>query len=171
MDGRSSRLLPLAQRGHHRGDIAHVIAVRFAKLADERGLHSEISAVSESPNHRSLVDVRALGVNGSITNVAGTLSGPQQVEKIVQINGRNFDLRAEGINLIIHYIDQPGTLGKIGTLLGGANINIHAAQLSEDAEGPGATILLRIDRDVPDDVRTEITEAVGAKLLEVVDLS
>jgi D-3-phosphoglycerate dehydrogenase len=43
--------------------------------------------------------------------------------------------------------------------------------LSEDAEGPGATILLRIDRDVPADVRAAITEAVGAKLLEVVDLT
>jgi D-3-phosphoglycerate dehydrogenase len=106
-----------------------------------------------------------------VTNVAGTLSGPQQVEKIVQINGRNFDLRAQGVYLIVNYIDQPGTLGKIGTLLGTADINIHAAQLSQDAEGPGATILLRIDREVPADVRATITEAVGAKLLEVVDLS
>src|SRR6185369_5806060 len=99
--------------------------------------------------------------DGSVANVAGALSGPQQVEKIVQINGRNFDLRAEGVYLIVNYVDQPGTLG---TLLGAADINIHAAQLSEDAEGPGATILLRIDRDVPADVRTSITQAVGAKL-------
>ena len=132
---------------------------------------ADISTASESPNHRSVVDVRAVYSDGSVANVSGALSGPQQVEKIVQINGRNFDLRAEGVYLIINYIDQPGTLGKIGTLLGGADINIHAAQLSEDAEGPGATILLRIDRDVPDDVRAAIAESVGAKLLEVVDLS
>jgi D-3-phosphoglycerate dehydrogenase len=56
-------------------------------------------------------------------------------------------------------------------LLGAADINIHAAQLSEDAEGPGATILLRIDRDVPADARVAIAESVGAKLLEVVDLT
>jgi D-3-phosphoglycerate dehydrogenase len=118
-----------------------------------------------------VVDVRAVYSDGSVANVAGTLSGPQQVEKIVQINGRNFDLRAQGVYLVVNYIDQPGTLGKIGTLLGAADINIHAAQLSEDAEGPGATILLRIDRAVPADVRAAITEAVGAKLLEVVDLS
>ena len=73
--------------------------------------------------------------------------------------------------LIVNYVDQPGTLGKIGTLLGAADINIHAAQLSEDAEGPGATILLRVDRDVPADARAAIVEAVGAKLLEVVDLT
>ena len=76
----------------------------------------------------------------------------------MQINGRNFDLRAEGVNLIINYVDQPGTLGKIGTLLGAAGVNIHAAQLSEDAEGPGATILLRLDRDVPADVRAAIAD-------------
>ena len=50
-------------------------------------------------------------------------------------------------------------------------MNIHAAQLSEDAEGPMATILLRLDQDVPDDVRSAIATAVGAKKLEVVDLS
>ena len=104
-------------------------------------------------------------------NVAGALSGPQLVEKIVQINGRNFDLRAQGTYLVINYADQPGALGKIGTLLGTAGVNIQAAQLSEDAEGPGATILLRLDRDVPADVRAEITSAVAANKLEVVDLS
>jgi D-3-phosphoglycerate dehydrogenase len=148
-----------------------VTFVNAPGLAAERGVQSELSTASESPNHRSLVDVRAVGSDGSVTNVAGTLSGPQQVEKIVQINGRNFDLRAQGVNLIVNYVDQPGALGKIGTLLGGAEVNIHAAQLSEDAEGPGATILLRLDRDVPSDLRTAIAEAVDAKTLEVVDLS
>jgi D-3-phosphoglycerate dehydrogenase len=93
------------------------------------------------------------------------------VQKIVQINGRHFDMRAEGTNLIIHYVDQPGALGKIGTLLGGTGVNIHAAQLSEDAEGPFATILLRLDQDVPSDVRSTIAAAVSAIKLEVVDLS
>lgn len=134
-------------------------------------MQADISTASESPSHRSVVDVRAVYSDGTTANVAGTLTEPELVEKIVQINGRNFDLRAEGVYLIVNYIDQPGTLGKIGTLLGSADINIHAAQLSEDSEGPGATILLRIDRDVPAEVRTEICEAVGAMLLEVVDLS
>ncbi|MDT5320723.1 MAG: D-3-phosphoglycerate dehydrogenase / 2-oxoglutarate reductase [Mycobacterium sp.] len=140
-------------------------------IAEERGVAADISTATESPNHRSVVDVRAVASDGSVVNVAGALSGPQQVEKIVQINGRNFDLRAQGINLVINYADQPGALGKIGTLLGTAGVNIQAAQLSEDAEGPAATILLRLDRDVPADVRSEIRSAVAANKLEVVDLS
>jgi len=148
-----------------------VTFVNAPALAEERGITAEIGTASESPSHRSVVDVRAVGADGSVVNVAGTLTEPQLVEKIVQINGRNFDLRAQGINLVINYADQPGALGKIGTLLGSAGVNIQAAQLSEDAEGPGATILLRLDRDVPGEVRSEIGAAVGANKLEVVDLS
>jgi D-3-phosphoglycerate dehydrogenase len=148
-----------------------VTFVNAPAIAEERGVSAEISTATESPNHRSVVDVRAVGSAGSAVNVAGTLSGPQLVEKIVQINGRNFDLRAQGINLVIHYIDRPGALGKIGTLLGAAGVNIHAAQLSEDTEGPGATIMLRLNRDVPEDVRSAISAAVDAFKLEVVDLS
>jgi D-3-phosphoglycerate dehydrogenase len=148
-----------------------VTFVNAPAIAEERGVAADLSTASESPNHRSVVDVRAVASDGSVVNVAGTLSGPQLVEKIVQINGRNFDLRAQGTNLVINYEDQPGALGKIGTLLGTAGVNIHAAQLSEDTEGPSATILLRLDRDVPADVRSAIAAAVNANKLEVVDLS
>lgn len=147
-----------------------VTFVNAPALAAERGVTAEIGTATESPNHRSVLDVRAVAHDGSSVNVAGTLSGPQLVEKIVQINGRNFDLRAQGKNLVINYIDQPGALGKIGTLLGAAGVNIQAAQLSEDAEGPSATILLRLDQDVPADVRSAISAAVDANKLEVVDL-
>lgn len=148
-----------------------VTFVNAPALAAERGVTAEITTASESPNYRSLVEVKAVAADGSVVSVAGTLPGPEQVEKIVAINGRHFDLRAQGINLVINYDDQPGALGKIGTLLGGAGINIHAAQLSEDVAGPNATILLRVDHDVPDDVRAAIGAAVGANKLEVVDLS
>jgi D-3-phosphoglycerate dehydrogenase / 2-oxoglutarate reductase len=148
-----------------------VTFVNAPALAAARGVTAELSTATESPNHRSMVDVRAVYPDGASVNVAGSLSGPQLVEKIVQINGRNFDLRAEGVNLLINYSDKPGALGKIGTLLGGAEVNIEAAQLSQDADGGGATVMLRLDRDVPDDVRAAIAASVEATTLKVVDLS
>ncbi|HEY5151643.1 MAG TPA: phosphoglycerate dehydrogenase [Mycobacterium sp.] len=148
-----------------------VTFVNAPGLAADRGLQTELSTATESVNHRSVVDVRVVGPDGSATNVSGTLSGPQEVEKIVQINGRNFDLRAEGVNLILHYTDQPGALGKIGTLLGAADVNILAAQMSQDTSGKAATVMLRLDRDVPADVGKAIGAAVDAVTLEVVDLS
>ena len=148
-----------------------VTFVNAPALAAERGLIAELSKASESPNHRSLVDVRVVAPDGSAVNVAGTLTGPQEVQKVVSINGRSFDLRAEGVNLILHYGDKPGALGRIGTLLGEADVNIEAAQLSQDTSGGGATLMLRLDRDVPQEVRAVIRDAVDASLVAVVDLS
>jgi len=148
-----------------------VTFVNAPAIAAERGVEAALSTATESPNHRSVVDVRAVNADGSVVNVAGTLSGPKQVEKVVQINGRNLDLRAEGVNLIINYHDQPGALGKIGTLLGAAGVSILAAQLSQDAGGDGATVMLRLDREVPSGVLSSIGSDVGAVTLELVDLS
>ena len=148
-----------------------VTFVNAPSLAQERGVSAEVTKASESENHRSVVDVRAVYGDGSVLNVAGTLTGTQQVEKIVNINGRNFELRAEGKNLIVNYADQPGSLGRIGTLLGDAGIDIQAAALSQDSEGSGATILLRVDKDVSAELRASIAESVGASTIELVDLS
>lgn len=148
-----------------------VTFVNAPAVAADRGVTTEVTTASESPNHRSVVDVKAVFADGSVLNVAGTLTEPRLVEKIVNINGRNFDLRAEGHNLVVSYSDQPGSLGKIGTLLGNAEIDILAAGLSQDVEGPGATILLRVSKAIPEDVVASIGSAVGATLIEQVDLA
>ncbi|GAB18380.1 D-3-phosphoglycerate dehydrogenase [Gordonia effusa NBRC 100432] len=145
--------------------------VNAPAVAAERGVTSEVTTATESPNHRSVVDVKAVLADGTVHNVSGTVSGPRQVEKVVNINGRNFDLRAEGQNLIVSYSDQPGSLGKIGTLLGDAGIDILAAGLSQDAEGEGATVLLRVNNVIADDVIAAIGGAVSATLIAQVDLS
>ncbi|GAC56140.1 D-3-phosphoglycerate dehydrogenase [Gordonia hirsuta DSM 44140 = NBRC 16056] len=145
--------------------------VNAPTVAAERGVTYEVLTATESPNHRSMVDVRAVFADGTHVNVAGTLTEPREVEKIVNINGRNFDMRAEGKNLLASYADQPGSLGKIGTLLGNAGIDIVAAGLAQDLEGGGATILLRVDRDISDEVLQAISESVDATLIKQVDFS
>ena len=88
----------------------------------------------------------------------------------MNINGRSFDLRAEGHNFIVHYQDRPGVLGTLGTVLGNAGVDIQAAALSQDAEGPGATVILRVDRVVGDTEVAQIVEQLDARVAQV-DLS
>ncbi|GGC52054.1 phosphoglycerate dehydrogenase [Hoyosella rhizosphaerae] len=148
-----------------------VTFVNAPSIAEERGVSAEVTVAPESPNHRSVVDVRLVLTDGEVINVSGTLTGPARVEKIVNINGRNFDMRAEGTNLLVHYSDQPGALGIIGSRLGDAGVNVLAAQLSQDTEGDGATILLRLDADVPQGVIDSISAGVSATNIKLVDLS
>jgi D-3-phosphoglycerate dehydrogenase len=147
-----------------------VTFVNAPGLAAERGLQTELITLTESPNHRSLVDVRVVAPDGSAVNVAGTLSGPQEVEKVVQINGRSFDLRAEGE-------PDPALLRPAW----GARQDRHAARRGRRqhpgrADEPGHQRQGR-DGDAAAgsrraaDVRAAIGAAVGATTLEVVDLS
>ncbi|MET0994467.1 MAG: phosphoglycerate dehydrogenase, partial [Mycobacterium sp.] len=147
-----------------------VTFVNAPALAEERGVTAEVTKAAESPNHRSVVDLRAVFGDGSVINVSGTLTGPQQVEKIVNINGRSFDLRAEGHNIVVHYSDRPGVLGVLGTVLGNAGVDILAAALSQDAEGEGATVILRVDRVVGDAEVEAIVSQLDARVAQV-DLS
>ncbi len=149
-----------------------VTFVNAPQLAKERGIEASVTTVPESPSHRSVVDLRAVFGDGRTLNVAGTLTEPQQVQKIVNINGRNYDMRAEGQNLaVLNYDDRPGALGKVGTKLGEAGVDIQAAQLSQDVDQEGATVILRVSEAVADDVRSAIAEAVGAAKVVQVDLS
>ncbi|WP_330182411.1 phosphoglycerate dehydrogenase [Nocardia sp. NBC_01503] len=148
-----------------------VTFVNAPSLAKDRGLEATVTTVSESPTHRSLVDLRAVFGDGSTLNVAGTLTEPHQVQKIVNINGRNYDMRAEGLNLaVLAYEDKPGQLGRLATKLGEAGIDILAAQLTQDLDQEGATVVLRVNKEVPADVQAAIAEAVGAAKVAQVNL-
>lgn len=141
--------------------------VNVGQLAEQRGVTVDVSTRSESATHRSTVTVTAVTADGSKATVSGALTGLQNVQKIVRINERSLDLRAEGFNLIVSYGDRPGVLGKVGTILGGEGIDIQAAALSQDAEGDGATVILRVDRLVSGSVIDQITEQLDAQVSQV----
>ena len=146
----------------------HVSFVNASKLAEERDVQVSVTTATESPDHRSVVSVRAVLTDGSTAVVSGALSGPSQVEKLVEVNGRHFDLRAEGDLLLLEYPDRPGVMGTVGTLLGAAGVNIEAAQISQTIAGTDAIMLLRVDRPVPVGVLGPVGGAVGARTVRAV---
>ncbi|WP_443098146.1 phosphoglycerate dehydrogenase [Actinoalloteichus sp. AHMU CJ021] len=147
---------------------SQVTFVNAPRLAAELGVAVDVRKESESANHRSLVTLRAALPDGSSLSVSGTLTGRGQVEKLVEINGRHFDLRAEGNIVLLEYSDRPGVMGTVGTLLGEAGVNIEAAQISQTTEGTDATMLLRVDRPVTGNVLEPTGAAIGARTVHAV---
>jgi D-3-phosphoglycerate dehydrogenase / 2-oxoglutarate reductase len=150
-----------------RGVFAHVVEdqvtfVNVPSLAADRGVAVELTTAPESENHRSVVQLRAAMPDGESITVSGTLTGRGQVEKLVEVNGRHFDLRAEGEVLVLEYADRPGVMGRVGTLLGEAAVNIEAAQISQTTDGADAIMLLRVDRPVDPGVLAPIGASIGA---------
>ncbi|WP_031466721.1 phosphoglycerate dehydrogenase [Sciscionella sediminilitoris] len=171
ISGEDVTVLPLAALRGVFADLVdeQVTFVNAPNLAEELGVRADVQTESESPNHRSLVTVRATGSDGSTISVSGTLTGLDEVEKLVEINGRHFDLRAEGTVLLLEYADRPGVMGTAGTLLGEAGVNIEAAQLSQTTSGSEATMLIRVDHAVDESVLAKIGAAIGARTAHSID--
>lgn len=156
-----------------RGVFTHVVEdqvtfVNVPQLAEERGVAVEITTSPESANHRSVVQLRGAMPDGEKVTVSGTLTGRAEVEKLVEINGRHFDLRAEGEVVLLEYADRPGVMGRVGSLLGEAAVNIEAAQISQTTDGTDAIMLLRVDRQIDPAVLEPIGASVGARTIRLI---
>jgi D-3-phosphoglycerate dehydrogenase len=54
--------------------------------------------------------------------------------------------------------DVPGVIGKVGTMLGEANINIGAYLLSREMNNGEAFAVLRVDNSVPEDILLKLED-------------
>jgi len=77
------------------------------------------------------------------------------------------DMRATGRNLFFSYSDRPGALGIVGSVLGNAGINIKAAALTQGKQDDAAVLILRVEREVNDELIADIQDKLGASSLQV----
>jgi D-3-phosphoglycerate dehydrogenase len=66
--------------------------------------------------------------------------------RIVQIDAYELDAIPQGAWIVTRHQDVPGMVGRIGTILGEAGVNISTMQVARDAESGRALMVLAIDR-------------------------
>ena len=142
-----------------------VTFVNAPTLAAEHGLTLSGTSTADVGDYRSQITLRAAMPDGAVRTVSGTLSGEGQVAKLIEINGRHFDLRAEGNLVVSAYADRPGVMGKVGALLGDAGVNIEAAQISQEMSGHAAIMVLRVDVLPHPELLESIGEAISASAI------
>jgi D-3-phosphoglycerate dehydrogenase / 2-oxoglutarate reductase len=118
-------------------------------VAKEKGIH--VREVRQSSKvFTNMISVTAATKEEQHT-VSGTLYngyGP----KIVEIDGFRIDVAPEGNLLYTLHRDKPGMIGKIGTLIGDAAINIAGMQVGRHEQGGDAVMLLSVDKAIPADI-------------------
>ena len=149
----------------------HVSYVNAPVLAQERGLEVRLLTDPESPDFRNVITLRGTLADGTPVSVAGTLTGPKQVQKLVGIDGFDLEVPIAERMLVLRYIDRPGVIGTMGRLLGDAGVNIASMQVGRDDQGVRAVSVLTLDQAVPTGVVEEIQREVGADMVRLVDLS
>jgi D-3-phosphoglycerate dehydrogenase len=149
----------------------HVSYVNAPVLAQERGIDVRLVTDPVSEEYRNLVTLRGTLADGTPVSVAGTLTGPKQVEKLVGIADLELETPLAVHMLVLRYIDRPGVVGRVGGLLGAAGVNIAAMQVARAAEGGEAVGVLTLDQAVPAPVLDELVRDVGASAGRLVDLT
>src|SRR5699024_8109717 len=101
---------------------SRVNAVNASYLAKQKGITIYENKTSSARGFTSLVTIE-IKTNTESRSVVGTLLnglGP----RIVKVDNYSMDVIPEGHLLMIQHKDQPGAIGKVGTLLAKHNINI-----------------------------------------------
>ena len=146
--------------GHTEEDVNDVNA---PTLAEERGI-----AVAETsrPHARDFTDLIRVTVvsGGESSRVVGTTLGRRHRPHLLEAWGSRFNVQLEGHLAIFRYEDRPGMLGRVGTALGEAGVNIVSAAVGRRPEGDGgeeAAMLVTADAPIPQAVVDEIVAGDG----------
>ncbi len=139
-------------------------------LAKDRAVVTTLVTEGDSPDHRSMVRVRMACADGQAMVVAGTVFGPRDSEKLVEVDGLDLDLPISEHMLVFRYQDKPGVVGVVGQVLGTAGVNIANMQVCRDATSGLALIALTVDSAVDLTTVDAIAAQIGAQAGAAIDL-
>jgi D-3-phosphoglycerate dehydrogenase / 2-oxoglutarate reductase len=130
-------------------------------LAKERGLDVREVRHDREGDYHTLVRVAAMTPDGE-KSVAGTLFGNAK-PRLVEMLGMNIETELSGEMIYIVNDDAPGFIGRLGTTLGEAGVNIGTFQLGRRAAGGEAVLLLSVDSHVDRDLLERIKALPGVR--------
>jgi D-3-phosphoglycerate dehydrogenase len=130
-------------------------------MARERNIEIAEVRHERDTDYHTLVRVTVKTPEGE-RSVAGTLFGNRE-PRLVEIIGIKVEADMHGPMLFIVNEDKPGFIGRLGTALGEAGVNIGTFHLGRRAAGSEAVLLLSVDEKIPESLLWTICRIDGVK--------
>ena len=131
------------------------------------GIAVETVRSSEAESFSNLITLTLEGPQGTRT-IAGTLF--EGIPKIVKMRNFDIDFRPEEHMLVMTYADLPGSIGKIGTILGDAGVNIGNMNLGRREKAGEAMVVFSIDSPADEATIQKVAESVDASYIKAVHI-
>jgi D-3-phosphoglycerate dehydrogenase len=93
--------------------------------------------------------------------VVGTVLGADHRAWLVRVHGLPLEIELSGRLLLLRNDDVPGMVGRVGTLLGDAGVNIANMTLSRSGAGGDAMMAFALDDDPPAPILTTLSTLPG----------
>jgi D-3-phosphoglycerate dehydrogenase len=133
-------------------------------LAKERGLDVREVRHDREGDYHTLVRV-SITTDAGEKSVAGTLFANSE-PRLVELFGIKVEADLAGQMIYIVNEDAPGFIGRLGTTLGQAGVNIGTFHLGRRSAGGEAVLLLSLDSPVPEPLHWEICRLPGVKMVK-----
>jgi D-3-phosphoglycerate dehydrogenase / 2-oxoglutarate reductase len=131
-------------------------------IARDRGLSVAEKRSPVSRDYVNLILLRAETDAGEVT-VGGTHLGKRSAERLVRVYEFDIDMAPAEHMAFFRYEDRPGVIGKVGTILGEAGVNIASMEVGRREAGGLALMGLTVDSPIPPEALERIVGAVGMK--------
>jgi D-3-phosphoglycerate dehydrogenase / 2-oxoglutarate reductase len=129
--------------------------------AKERGIHITEIRDETSPDYSGSLHLMAKGSLGE-HSVAGALLGNREIH-ITSLDEFPINVPPSKHMLFTRHQDMPGIIGKIGSLLGGFNVNIASMQVGRKIVRGDAVMVLSLDDPLPEKILGEIKKEGGIR--------
>ncbi|MBI1331165.1 MAG: phosphoglycerate dehydrogenase [Alphaproteobacteria bacterium] len=130
-------------------------------VARERGIKVSETRRGQQGAYEGYIKVTAV-VGDSTRRVAGTVFSDGR-PRLIQVKDINLDAEFAPRMLYVINEDKPGFIGKLGTILGDAKVNIASFALGRSAPGQDAIALVEVDGGVPEKALAEIRKLPPVK--------
>lgn len=126
-------------------------------LASERGIQITQAKGLKTSDYANQVSCQVTLDDGEEIIMAGTLLDHKEPH-IVQINAYRMNFVPKGHLLILGSYDQPGVIGRVGTLMATNNVNIASWQTGRAQPGGHTLTVLTLDMPIPEPVLEELRQ-------------
>jgi D-3-phosphoglycerate dehydrogenase len=157
-----TRLLTVAAlNGAFQGRVEQPVNYVNAPLvAKERGIEVTEEHRRTSRDYRNLMTVKA-AVDEHEILVGGTVVGRDHEPRLVKALGYDVEIGLEPLMLFVVNDDRPGRIGRLGTLLGEADVNIANMAVSRNRPRDRALMVLTLDSPISDELLARIDAEPG----------
>jgi len=140
--------------------IGSFTAANADAVAARHGIALTTSAVRDAQEYASSVRLTADGIE-----VGATLFGTEHTPRIISLLDYKIDIAPARCSLVFEYVDAPGRIGTIGTILGEAGANITTMQIGTKPEDSCALVYMNVEGDVDGAVLDRLREAIDLRNL------
>jgi len=135
-----------------------VTYVNAPTLAGARGIsvHEQRRDDVEHQDYMNLITLRAGG-----HNISGTLTGRRREARIVLIDDHLSDVPPARYMLIVRNDDRPGVIGRVGTVLGDAGVNIDNMDVGKTVKAGSAMMVIATATPTPSVVVEQLRKVPG----------